>query len=320
MRTAVRLTGLGADTLRVWERRYNAVCPGRTSGGGRRYSQQDIRRLQTLAEASARGHKIKDLAGLSDEELAGLLSKEDSISPIAAAAGQGASSTSLSQRATETGGLSHPAQHRLIEEYLGLVERFEASRAEALLGKSAAMLKPKEFLFDLALPILHRTGANWEKDRFTPAHEHLISQQIKSLLISLMRYTNVVKGAPKVLVATPAGMFHEIGALTAAFLASNLGLESIYLGPDLPDEDLVLARKLTGGALMILSVIDPGSMGQNHPKRLRQSLSQLLEQGEVWVGASSNHPVQGWALPGLRVFSSFDAFEAALVDYQTSGH
>jgi DNA-binding transcriptional MerR regulator len=35
MRVAARLTGLTADTIRVWERRYGVVDPDRTEGNKR---------------------------------------------------------------------------------------------------------------------------------------------------------------------------------------------------------------------------------------------------------------------------------------------
>ena len=49
MRVVTRLTGLTADTIRVWERRYGAVRPERTQGNVRRYSSSEIRRLSTMA-------------------------------------------------------------------------------------------------------------------------------------------------------------------------------------------------------------------------------------------------------------------------------
>ena len=43
-----RLTGISADTLRIWERRYAAVVPVRTEAGGRLYSADDIARLKLI--------------------------------------------------------------------------------------------------------------------------------------------------------------------------------------------------------------------------------------------------------------------------------
>jgi len=51
---AAELTGLHPQTLRTYER-LGLVMPGRTSGGGRRYSHRDIELLRSIAALSAEG-------------------------------------------------------------------------------------------------------------------------------------------------------------------------------------------------------------------------------------------------------------------------
>ncbi|MGF1512012.1 MAG: MerR family transcriptional regulator [Myxococcota bacterium] len=64
-----RLTGLPSNTIRTWERRYGAVAPARSPGGGRLYSEDDIERLQLLKTLSRRGDAIGEIAGLSTAQL-----------------------------------------------------------------------------------------------------------------------------------------------------------------------------------------------------------------------------------------------------------
>lgn len=63
------LTGLSANTIRAWERRYQAVVPQRTQGGGRRYSDRDVHRLQLLQQLNEQGCSISTVASLDDEQL-----------------------------------------------------------------------------------------------------------------------------------------------------------------------------------------------------------------------------------------------------------
>ena len=77
MRVVTRMTGLSADTIRAWERRYGAVVPARTDGNTRRYSASDVRRLGLLKEATDRGHRIGDIAKLSEGELAEIAGSAD---------------------------------------------------------------------------------------------------------------------------------------------------------------------------------------------------------------------------------------------------
>ena len=51
---AAELTGLHPQTLRTYDR-LGLVIPGRTGGGGRRYSWRDIELLREVAELSATG-------------------------------------------------------------------------------------------------------------------------------------------------------------------------------------------------------------------------------------------------------------------------
>jgi DNA-binding transcriptional MerR regulator len=64
-----KLTGISPDTLRIWERRYQAVTPGRTPNGGRIYSTEDIARLTLMKKLVDAGDSIGTVAGLSREEL-----------------------------------------------------------------------------------------------------------------------------------------------------------------------------------------------------------------------------------------------------------
>jgi hypothetical protein len=64
-----RLTGIHPETLRIWERRYGLVEPQRTEGGGRLYSDQDVRRLSLVKRLVDAGNPVRLVAPLSVEAL-----------------------------------------------------------------------------------------------------------------------------------------------------------------------------------------------------------------------------------------------------------
>ena len=68
IRAVSRLTGIGIDTLRAWERRHGAVTPVRDERG-RMYTDADVARLRLLRQAVEQGHSIGRLAGLTDTDL-----------------------------------------------------------------------------------------------------------------------------------------------------------------------------------------------------------------------------------------------------------
>ncbi|MEX2366794.1 MAG: MerR family transcriptional regulator, partial [Pseudohongiellaceae bacterium] len=64
-----RITGIAADTLRMWERRYSVVTPERGQGTSRLYSREDITRLTLIKQLVDRGSAISTVANLSREQL-----------------------------------------------------------------------------------------------------------------------------------------------------------------------------------------------------------------------------------------------------------
>ena len=64
---AAELSGLHPQTLRGYER-LGLISPGRTVGGGRRYSHRDIELLRTIAELTAAGIGIEGVRRLLDLE------------------------------------------------------------------------------------------------------------------------------------------------------------------------------------------------------------------------------------------------------------
>ena len=55
---AAELTGLHPQTLRTYER-LGLITPGRTGGGGRRYSHRDLERLREIADLTSVGIGIE---------------------------------------------------------------------------------------------------------------------------------------------------------------------------------------------------------------------------------------------------------------------
>jgi len=71
---AAELTGLHPQTLRTYER-LGLITPGRTGGGGRRYSHRDIELLREIAELSA--------AGIGLEGVRRILQLQDRVAALA---------------------------------------------------------------------------------------------------------------------------------------------------------------------------------------------------------------------------------------------
>ncbi len=64
---AAQLTGLHPQTLRAYER-MGLITPGRTGGGGRRYSVRDLDHLRTIAQLTAAGIGIEGVRRILELE------------------------------------------------------------------------------------------------------------------------------------------------------------------------------------------------------------------------------------------------------------
>lgn len=75
----VTRTGLSAPGIRMWEKRYGAVEPGRNDSNRRLYGAEDVERLCLMKKLSDRGHAISTIANLSLLELEQRLEKAESL-------------------------------------------------------------------------------------------------------------------------------------------------------------------------------------------------------------------------------------------------
>lgn len=237
VRVVVARTGLSPDLLRVWERRYGAVTPRRTPGGHRHYSDTDIRRLRHMAQLTGAGRRIRALAGLSEGALAGLARELDPV-------------TSSRTRAPQRPEVD-------LRTAMDAIARFDARELDALLRRSAARLGPDDVIDALVVPLLREIGDRWHRGELSPANEHLASAVVRSVLAWLKDREAPSARAPVIAVGTPPGQLHEIGALIAAATASVRNWRVVYLGPNLPTDEIARAAGRTGARAVALSLVYP---------------------------------------------------------------
>jgi MerR family transcriptional regulator, light-induced transcriptional regulator len=257
IRAVSRMTGISVDTLRAWERRYEAVAPTRNDRG-RLYSDADVERLQKLGELVKRGHAIGSIAGLGDRELAGLLE--------AAETHRAAPPPSIGE--VDVGSLT------------SALDRYDLDTIEATLNRHAAVLPPRDLVFAVILPLLQEIGRRWEAGRLRPSQEHLVSSTVRSVLGGLLRATVRPQAVPKVVFATPAGERHELGLLSAALLAASAGYGVVYLGADLPAADIAHAAATAGSRIVLVSLTTPRAVSHAEIRRLAEKLDGI----ELWLG------------------------------------
>lgn len=271
IRVAARRTGLNQDVLRAWEIRYGAVLPERSAGGQRLYSDADIERLRLIRLAQEGGRRVGQVAGLSLEELRTMV-HEDELSAVSVL-GEG-DPVSVRTR-----------PQSFLEQSLEAVRRLDATHLEAVLRRAAVNLEGTAFVDHVLAPLMIEIGDLWHSDALTPGHERLATTVVRRLLDE-QRSSLANDNGPRIVVATPAGQHHEIGAMLAAASAAAEGWNVIYLGPNLPAASIAEAAVTTGARAVALSLIYP-SDDPRLPDELKELRRSLPENVIIIVGGQA---------------------------------
>jgi len=261
IRAVAKITGLSLDTLRAWERRYQAVVPER-SDRGRQYGPEHIERLLLLNQLVEKGHAIGGIASRSDEELRGLLTQQPN------------QAVAVPTSPTD-----------MLAPVLAAIENFDTVRASDELSRLAAVLSPRDLVYQVAVPLMREVGIRWHNGTLAIAQEHLVSQMLRTLLGNMMRLCRPSNAAMKMVLATPAGESHEFGMLAAAMLASLAGVEPVYLGPNLPAREIADAARRTSAKVVALSIT---FLLDTTQAELRALAAAMPEGAELWVGGAGS--------------------------------
>ena len=275
LRAAARLTGLSPELLRAWEQRYGAVAPVRSEGGSRRYTAADIERLRLLKAAVDAGHRIGKVARLDDDAL------------------------------RERVDAAHAEPPTRLDAILESLDELDGVEAQRLLSIQLCALGPARFARECAAPLVREIGDRWARDRSGIASEHLATGILRSLLGSGLLPTAATRLGPRVVFATPSGERHELGILMAALTAVGSGANAVYLGTEVPLEDLSDAVVRSNAAALALSLVtietEPAAAAI---RALRDSIPRTVH---LWLGGQG---ASGVPLPDrVERIESLEALE-----------
>jgi DNA-binding transcriptional MerR regulator/methylmalonyl-CoA mutase cobalamin-binding subunit len=262
---AARRSGLSQHVIRAWEKRYAAIQPGRSGTQRRLYSDDEIERLQLLRRATQGGHSIGNIASLPTDDLRKLAATDpgpdDSAQPDPA--------DSLRAACMEA------------------IERLDAPGLDRILQTGLATLGRGPLMQRVIVPLITEIGDKWEHGVLRVAHEHCATTVIRTLLGNFVHAHSATSNAPVLIVTTPPGQLHELGALIAAATATDRGWKVLYLGPSLPAEEIAGAFAVSKADALALSIVYPAD-DPALAAHLR-SIRKLLPDAPIIAGGRSAH-------------------------------
>ncbi|MEK8030440.1 MerR family transcriptional regulator [Ideonella sp. DXS29W] len=267
-----RDTGLGKDTLRVWERRYGFPTPARDDQGQRMYTQADVDRLRQIAALLRAGHRPGRVVVLDDAQRQALLNPYPP--------GEG---TDAPPNAN-----GHGREAAAVQALLDTVTHRDGLALRRQLQQSLTRLGLAVFVTDLMAPLTTAVGQAWLRGELGVADEHLFTEVAHGILRQgLMSLPEPVPGvAPRVLLTTLPGEPHGLGLLMAEAMCALSGAWCVNLGPQTPIDEIVAAAGWHRAQVVGLS-----ATGCLPVRWLRQGLDQLrqrLPAGTLlWLGGSA---------------------------------
>lgn len=282
------LTGLTAETLRAWERRYDCITPVRNDTGRRSYTQGDLEKLKLLVNLTRNGHAISKIAHLDCEQ--------------------------LRQFETKTLDGNDNGQVNLFNQIVEALQQYRIERCEQLLKRALLAYEPLEYARDILLPALHLVGQLWHEEQINIAQEHMFSSCVKRIVLSMVNNLHQPsKHNPSMLFATPSAEPHEFGILLGCLIAAAEQYTCYYIGADLPAFDIIDAsRNLKPDVIVIGLVKAP-------PEILTQiQLEELMtfaqtSDSQIWLagpGAQHWFRQQAAAPVNCQFISDIDLFHA----------
>jgi DNA-binding transcriptional MerR regulator len=252
-----RDTGIGRDTLRVWERRYGFPEPIRNDKGERIYTESQLRRLQRVRRLLDQGFRPGKLLPLSEDALDQLEAKLQPEKP-----------------------------DQLDESVIALLDTIcatDVDRVEVLLKQHYDNQGMEDFILKTVVPLLLMVGERWAAGNLQIFQEHFLSQQLIRFLNT--EITRLQKSArkPLVLLATLPGEEHTLGLLMVAALLSSRGITAINLGAEVPMDQI--GHAVEQFRADIVGVTFSGAYQYSNIRMHLLELRDLLpDDVDIWTG------------------------------------
>ena len=269
-----RETGLGKDTLRVWERRYGFPTPLRDRLGERAYPDEQVQRLRLVKRLMDAGHRPGKVVPLDMAQLQALLEAPPvTRKQIIRKAVLSAPKTALQEEdawvqwLTEdrTDLIRQALQQQIVRQGLGKV------------------------VDQLVAPLCVLVGESWMRGELSVYQEHLFTETLQSVLREAIASVDAsgqnLQQQPRVLLTTTPNEQHGLGLLMAECHFALESCERFVLGVSTPLGDIVQAARQLRIDVLALS-FSAHAARRDLADALHQLHQQLPQQVEIWAGGA----------------------------------
>lgn len=283
------LSGVKAHTIRIWEKRYNLLEPDRTDTNIRQYDLLNLKKLLNVTFLYNQGYKISKIAHFEESEINDLI--------------QGLSDT-------------HEDSYAL-QEFKKAMFEFDHLRFSKTYDKLLDKKSFETIFFEVFIPLLNDIGTLWQTGTIDPVHERFVSELIKQKIILNIydiRQNKNFDAAPEFALFLPYQEIHEIGLLFANYILLKSGKNTIYLGNNIPLENLKhLLKHYTNITFLSYFTVKPDDITVlEYANSFRASIGSKKGY-ELWLMGAKVQTLDTEKLPaGTRVFCSLKELQKAI--------
>ncbi len=281
------LSGIKAHTIRIWEKRYGFLVPERTSTNIRIYSDEELKLLLNVAALVKRGHKISKVASYGEQRI-----HEEVLK--------------LNQQVSSA--------DDYLDQLIIHIINFDIIKFEALLDELQQKMGFAKLVTEVIFPLFRKVGIYWQIGSLFPAQEHLISNLVRQRFIVETARLKIPENGKTVLFLLPENEWHELGLLYSQYLALSAGYQSIYLGQNVPLEDLSSLLKQIADRLSLVVTSFVNAIEKENLEVYLEELARVFGRKPIVV-SGMQIPLNAPKLPAnVRFVEHYEGFRDVLVN------
>lgn len=282
------LSGIKAHTLRIWEQRYQLFIPKRKESKHRYYDNEDLKHILRISQLYHNGVKISKIAQLPASSIRSMAMEQP-----------------LTRNHTDA------FIHQLIEASID----FDEDRFEEIFDRSMQQLGFEGTIINVMYAFLERVGLLWLTDHIIPAQEHFASNIIKRKIISALDALKTKPAADSgiYVLFTPEGEHHEIPLLLTHYLMKASGKKCVYMGVDVPFNNLETYVSLKQPKYLYFHVIT--HLYDQPMDEVVTQLKNTFPQQEIIIAGPLTKEITV-SIPGLTVLRSMNE----MLDFAKGNH
>jgi len=214
------LSGVKAHTIRIWEKRYNLLKPKRSKTNIRHYDLNNLQKLLNISFLNSNGFKISKIAALDETELA--------------------------PKTRELAFMGKNDSQAIVAFKLAMLNFDQI----LFYNTYNCLLEEKSFrtiFYEVFIPLLFDLGMLWQTNTISPSHEHFLIVHIKQKIlvhIERLQSTDPRPSTKTVVLFLPENETHDLGLLFINYEILSLGYHTIFLGENIPLNNLKYINKL----------------------------------------------------------------------------